>query len=197
MAQSQLTSKSKVKSLLGISGSSYDTILDSLVNGVSSFIESFCARIFLTAIYTEYYDGEDGGKIYFNQAPVTALTSFEYNSGTPANPIWVAFDANNYVLSTRDNCIALMGGIPRGYQNIKIVYVAGYKIDWANENTPALHNLPFDLAMVADQLVSKAFGARKSEGLSSESIDGANVSYSKGMTDDQKMILSKYRQIII
>jgi hypothetical protein len=198
MAQTQLTSKTRVKSLLGISGSSYDAVIDSLINGLSSFIEGVCNRIFQEATYTdEFFDGVEGRFIYPTEYPVTTLTSLFYNSGTPANPVWVAFDANYYVLDKRNNAIYFDAGMPCGFRNIKATYVAGYKIDWTAETDSAKHTLPFDLSMIVDELVTKAFNKRKSQGYSNENIDGASVGYDKEMTAEQKSVISKYQKIIL
>lgn len=194
MAQTQITTKDRVKSLLGLSGTTHDTVLDNIINGVSAFIEGICNRQFKSATYTdEIYEGVKSRFLYLNQFPITSLTSVFYNSGSLAVPVWVAFDANYYVLDARNNCIYFDAGMPIGFRNIKVTYVAGYVIDYA---TPANHTLPYDLSMVAEQIVSKVFGKRKSEGSSSESIDGANVSYEKDITTEQRMVISKYSKVI-
>jgi len=194
MAQTQLTTKDRVKSLLGLSGTTHDTVIDNIINGVSAFFEGICNRQFKSATYAdEIYDGADSRFLFLNQFPITALTSVYYNSGSPAVPIWTAFDVNYYVLDARNNCIFFEAGMPIGFRNIKVTYVAGYVIDFA---TPANHTLPYDISIVAEQIVSKIFTKRKSEGFSSESIDGASVSYEKEMTAEQKIIISKYQKII-
>ena len=49
-------------------------ILESIQNGVEDWIASKCRRIFESADYNEYYDGEGGMYLQLNNYPITALT---------------------------------------------------------------------------------------------------------------------------
>ena len=188
-----LTQASDVKEALNITSSTYDTLLQKLVYGVSEFLQGYCNRNFKEQTITEYYDGETLGKdLVLRSFPVASITSIAYKSGTPTAPIWNTINADTYELDTVAGIVRHYG-LPKGFQNIKVVYVAGYKIDFANRYTAANHTLPHDLSMVATQLVSKIFDTRFSQGKINESVEGQSVNWTMALTDEQKKILGKYQ----
>ena len=67
---------SDVKLLLGVSGTSDDTLLTQLQSVADSFIEQHCARIFTGGTFTEYFAG-DTRTIFLANYPVASVTSLK------------------------------------------------------------------------------------------------------------------------
>jgi len=85
---------------------------------------------------------------------------------------------------------------------IHIVYTAGFKIDFTQEFDTDFHTLPFDITMLANELVSLLFNRRTNAGIVSETTEGQSVSYvnpsllsDKEFTESQRAIITKYQKI--
>mgnify|MGYP000879352831 CR=1 FL=1 len=189
-----LTQTADVKEYLNISSATYDALFEKLVYGVSEYLQSYLGgRSLEEAEYTEYYDGDGSNLLLLRQFPVASVTSLSYKSGTNTSPIWNLIDPNNYNVDTRSGIIK-NAPLPGGTQNIKVVYTAGYKIDFPNRYTTANHTLPHDLWMIATQLVAKVFDTRFSQGKINESVEGQSVNWTFSLTDEMKSSLSRYSQ---
>jgi hypothetical protein len=196
-----LTTTARVKTRLGLSGAGFDALIDMLVNGVTDWIESQCGgRRFKEGTYTnEVYDGQnvDGsGKriLILKSAPVASLTSFQYRTGTVSSPTWVDFDANSYELKSSEGIIYYYGDeLPKGIKNIRVSYIAGYKIDFASELS-ATHTLPFDVSNLAEKLVVKEFKHRESIGKSQETSGDSSITWKDGLDQEDLAVLGRYQR---
>lgn len=192
-----LTTTAKVKAHLGISVSTYDTVIDTIVNWTTDFIEGYVGKRFKETTYTQ--EEYDGGVhcLFLKNYPVTTLSAFEYAQGLPSSPTWTAFSANDYKLYGNEGYIkSLAGTFANGSRNLRATYTAGYKIDFANELT-STHTLPFDVTMVATQLSAKIFDKRFSEGKSSENVEGQSINWMSELTPEQKSVLGKYQKNLV
>lgn len=191
-----LTTRTKVKSYMGITDSSSDTIIDELITGVTAFIQGYCGgRNFLSTSYVEIYDTYKGRhKIFLKQIPVTAISAVEYRSGTPSSPVWVTYSADGYLSYLSAGYIRFYGALPEIAQGMRISYTAGYFIDWANEFT-ATHTLPADLTMAANEMISTILNTRRSGGISNETTEGQSITYDfkRAMTDNVRNTLTSYK----
>lgn len=200
-----LTTKEKVKTYIGIAtgDTSKDALIDMLIAQVTDFIENFCGgRRFKSTSYVEIYDSNKqdgtikGSKLFLNQFPVTTTqttTVVEYRSGTPSSPQWVTYNNNAYLLYDKSGYIHFYSILPVIAQGLRVTYTAGYLIDFANEFS-ATHTLPFDLTMVATELVAQQLNIRQSQGIASQSTEGQSITFKSdgAMTANQKAILRKY-----
>jgi hypothetical protein len=173
-----LIESDKVKSYLGISDSSYDSLLNDLCAGVSKFIADFLDRDIEQGTTTEYLDGAD--TLVLKNYPLLSVTSVKYNAGTQAHPVWYTIDPVNYVVYKLEGKIMTMKGLVRGFQNIEVVYEAGFE------------TIPEDIVMVAMQLVAKMFETRKAQGKLKEFLGGAQIDWKDELTVEQKQILAGY-----
>lgn len=201
LAPFALTTLAKVKLILGISGTAQDSLLEELINYSTSFIEAVCGgRRFKETSYTELYDAPNGDKLFLNQYPVTELTSLEYRNSDISSPTYTAFNANDFVKYFAEGFIKFYANygahLRGGEQLIRVVYKAGYKIDFANEFT-ATHTLPTDLTMLCNELVGMMFNQRNSAGLKSETTEGQSVTYAltaEQLSTTQNAIIDKYKK---
>ncbi len=189
-----LTQTADVKEYLNITSSTYDALFQKLVYGVTEYLQSYLGgRSLKETTFTEYYDGDGNSTLLLRQYPVSSVTSLSYKSGTNDSPVWNLIPTNNYDTVLASGLIK-NATLPVGTQNIKVVYIAGYKIDFANRYTPASHTLPHDLWMIATQLVAKVYDTRFSQGKINESVEGQSVNWTFSLTDEMKVVLSRYSQ---
>ncbi len=197
-----LTSFQRVKDRLGITVVGFDALLERMIDASTDMIESYCVRRFKETAYSNELVGveSDGGHMaMLKQAPVTVLTSVQYRAGTPDNPSWTSYLASEFELvgDGTSGLVRIYGGVPRGTNNIRISYTAGYKINFASPYDPAQHTLPFDLSDLCERLVVKAFKKRESAGKQTESAGEASTSWMQSFETEELAALDRYRRVYL
>ena len=195
-----LTTVQRLKDRLVISGSTHDTQLQRLANGITDFIESYCNRRFLRTTYTqEVYSihAKNARFLILRNAPVASISAFQYSIGTPSNKSWTDYSADDYELveNGKSGLIRCYATLPYGTNTVRVTYAAGYLINFGNAGDNSTHTLPADLTEVAERMIVRAFKRRDNEGKDTESFDGGSVTWSKYLTDDDKVILAKYERL--
>lgn len=175
---------SKIKSYLDITVTDFDTLLTALVASVGAFIEGYCGRKFDSDDYTEIYSGDGGRFLYLKNYPVSVVTKIEYRNGSNSSPDWQELSADDYhLLDSRT--IAKETKFINGFNNYRVTYTGGYE------------ELPADLEQVATELVAKKFNGRKSDGISDESAESASLTWSRGLTEEQKIVLKRFKKVLL
>lgn len=195
-----LTTKERVKNRLSISTTDLDTVIDGMIYGITDTIERITGRRFKQATYTnvEITTKPLQDKIFLPNAPVSTVTSFQYNAGTPSNPSWQDFDADSYLLDTEVDAIRMINQtLPVGVNAVRVTYTGGYLIDFDNWNDDASHTLPYDLTDLAERLVSKVFSKRKEEGKSTTNFAESNIVWEALLTAGDKDMLKRFRRFIM
>lgn len=132
MTSEALTTKARIKSRLAITVSSFDTLIDNFILAASARIQQMTGRNFLQATYTsELYDGSDiygTGRcnLVVKNAPILAITSVQYKSGSNSSPTWTSYDEDDYDIDMDAGVLYFTGNLPRGKRNIRITYTAGF-----------------------------------------------------------------------
>lgn len=169
---------------------SYDSALGDIINGISEEITNYCHRDnFITADYTEYYDGDDGEVLYVRNLPInSSASSLEVYLDTDRE--YATTDrvpTASLIIYASEGKIVLDGyTYYSGYQAVKVVYNAGY-------NTASV---PYAVQLVCLQGVARAYKKAKHllEGVDSES--GGDISRSfdlkKDITEDMLVKLDPY-----
>lgn len=139
------------KSWRGITGSTYDTFIATILDWVSNDIRDYCSRDetngFESATRTEYYSGPDDAIIQLRERPVTSITSV---TQTYAGGDSVVLDSGSYRVDADSGLLSRIDVVrnrfssysasylgqggdfkpsPRfaeGFNNVTVVYVAGY-----------------------------------------------------------------------
>lgn len=176
-----LTTKDKVKSLLGITGSSDDTFIDELIANFSAFVEAVTNRKISQVSITQYFNGGETN-IFLSNLPVISLTSLKQNIGTQAVPNWQTIAAGDYTIYFNTGLIRHVSVFPSGSRNIEAVYSTGFV------------TIPDDLELLCKQLVARMFEQRRAQGKSNENIGEGGVGWTTVLTEEQKAIISKYRK---
>lgn len=146
-----LISLADAKTQLEISGSGDDTILNDLINGVSSMCNTYCGRHLLQKTHTEYYNGNGFDEIILLNFPIISVTSL-YNADNDRNfnsSTQVDVSANVLVKS-KSGILQLWnneGIFTKGTANIKVVYSAGY----------ALSSVPYDIQLAVRKWVAQQY----------------------------------------
>ena len=194
-----LSTIARVKDRLTITSANHDTEFERLINSVTDFIESQTNRRFLETTHTEIhsfgYAGPD--MIFLKQFPVQSVTSVKWRQGLFDNPNYSLVPTTDWVL--RNDGLEGIIKVERGWlyegENVaQVVYLAGYKINFANAGDNSTHTLPADLTDLCERLVVRIFKRRENEGKdSTTSAQGSSVNYMDGFTDEDQLTLDKYR----
>lgn len=183
-----LTTIERIKDRLGIDGLTFDDVLTRMILSATARIEAMCGRRFVQGTYThELHDGSDiGGTrrrfLVLKNAPVSTISTIEYQAGTNSNPDWRELDEDLYHADLANGLVDVPGGLPAGFQNIRITYTGGfsgysYGIEnfWIFNTTPTGSvdgsNLTFTLPEDATQVIVYADGMREA---------AANVTFVEG-----------------
>ena len=206
-----LTTLARMKIFLSISGDSKDSLLTMLINQVTGDIERYINRNLLSQTYTnEEYDGTGTSELVLKQYPVTTFTQLQENAASDNNDDWQTIGASNYFTDLGEGILSLIrnrnafdrkpaGVFLERKQKYRVTYIAGYLIDFDNENTLASHTLPSELEYVTQKLVSAVFNTRKAEGLASQKVGDLSVTLKKAVFDDKetRAILDRYRRFAV
>lgn len=173
-----LTTKARVKDRLGITVTSFDTVLDRIILSVTARIEQMTGRRFIQGTYTnELHDGSDlyGKRRQFlivKNAPVQTISSIQYNAGSNSSPVWNTIDEDDYHADLQAGIVNFPHGLPSGFRNIRVTYTGGFSgysigVDnfWVFNTTPTGTvngvNLTFTLPEDASQVIVYADGLRE------------------------------------
>ncbi len=192
-----LTTVARVKTRAGISVSTFDTLLETLICAVTDWVESYCDRRFVLTQYTnEVYSGDGQRFVVLKQAPITELTSAQYRVGTPDNPTWTDFLASEYEIvgDGSSGMIRIYNSAPHGTNNLRFTYKAGYTL---NLTTITSNNMPLDLVDLVEKIVVKSFKKRQSEGKSSETAGEAQVTWDKEMNKEDYLTLNRHKRVFL
>lgn len=180
--------KAEFKKFIDLTLTTYDDAIDLIIAGVNKFVEGYCHNQLQTGSVTEYFDDEDidedGNLMLDNRVNLSALKLYK-NTGTEFVPVWTEVATTEYVPYLDEGRISIdvAGALLSGRKAWKVTYIAGYDVEDA----------PDDLKLACLKLASAVYNKRKSEGESSEGLDGANVSFAGSMTDEIKSMLAKYK----
>ena len=136
MPDSVLTSHTEIKSWLGITVTTDDTLLDSLASSILGRFKSYMGRDILSTAYTERYNGNGQMQMTLKQAPITAITSLTIDevaipAATTSQTYGYMFENSTlYLVSGNPGVSGLPGNAParfgRGMRNVYVSYTAGW-----------------------------------------------------------------------
>lgn len=159
---SALTTVSNVKDYLGINVTTFDSVLDLIVDGVNQGIENKLNQVFSSATYTneEYDILKDTTILVLKRAPVITFTQLQYKD-SPLNEdedSWTTIDSDEYKVDLGSGIITWNSQFQKGKQRYRVTYTAGYA------------TIPDDITLAATILSSSYFNNRKSQGVQSETL---------------------------
>lgn len=202
-----LTTVARLKSYLGITVTTHDSLLGLLIDAVTDFIEDECDRRFKQTDYTNVkLDGEGNNQLLLPNWPVVSGETFTlykrrstsgYGSDDAAD--WDAIDSNDYRLDLEAGIINANFKFSEGFQNYKVNYTAGYNFVNTGESLITLASVKLsDLELIAWKLVGREFQKRKGTGdIRKMSLYNLSVEFDKeAYSDDEiKQVLEKYQRV--
>ena len=160
-----LVTRAEYKAYQGISSTTSDTTIDSLIVKVSELVKSVCRRSFVDYIDEAKVEYSEGGSdtIELSETPVLSISSVEYSADYGANYSTLT-EYVNFVLSKTQNNLRpilvaspppeLLGYVPYGSRSNPIFPEAinGYRITY----TAGYETLPEDLKLAVLDLIARA-----------------------------------------
>ncbi len=210
---SDLTDLASVEQFLSLpSGNADESLLQNLITGVSAEVATYCERGFMSQSYTEIRNGNGQDVMNFLNPPCSAVSQLTINTvviqpAPDAISSGYSFDAGRIYVrgfpAFGPSSAFSFGRIifEPGYQNIAIVYTAGYFTPGqraSGQSQPAeVAALPADLKMAATELTALRYRQAKRWGDTGFGIGPERVSYFIGdMPAATKLKLDRYRRIV-
>lgn len=184
------TTRAEVKSILGLTASDQDAVIDLLIDWASQFIESATNRSFVAATATRVYDWHNQTKLRLNTDLLT-LTSVTCNDGEVLSP-------STHVL------LYPLSGPP--YRWLEIKQGSGKIFTWSGTKQQALSvagtwgrtaSPPEDIVTACNALVIQALNTLAESGLESVSVDFATQTFERELPTGVKATLARYRSVAI
>jgi hypothetical protein len=198
-----LTTLTKVKALMELEETDWDSLLSDLIGSVSERCASYCNRDFESKSRVEYHDG-GGQYLYLKGLPVESITSV-YGSDTWEWATSNLIPSTDYQLLTAGMLGYRYGVWSYGPKALKVTYVGGYdpfygvgstSPDDEDEDPLTIYTpIPDDLEMAVRSQVAYDFNRRKDIGLESISFpDGSIQKVTSGeFLPSVKAVLNRYR----
>jgi hypothetical protein len=167
------------KNYIGLTASDYDSVIEFLISGAVNWIEVMVNNKIKQDTVTEFFDGDEIEDDVFldNNLSLKDLT-VEYDS----NGSWVAVPDTDYVFY-KDQGIVRLKTVRSGELNYRISYKAGY----------ADTDAPDNLKLAILKLVGKLWNQRKSDGIKTENLGDAGISWEEHLSPDIASILSRFK----
>jgi len=197
-----LTTVARLKAFIGIDVSTYDSVLETIIDSVTDWIENECGRRFKLTAYTGVIlDGKGSKEMVLPQWPVSTatLTLYEREGGSYGDTNFDSISSDKYRIDRESGIISLDHKFYEGFQNYKIDYSAGYDFENVTGTLKTLASVGLsDLEMAVWKLASQAYNNRKSSGnISRMKLYNYDVTFAKESdADDQiQKVLSKYQRL--
>jgi hypothetical protein len=194
-ASTDLVTAAEVKTYLGLSGSTHDTLIDELIDLTSEFIEDYCNTHFSSTAVTQKIDG-GGEYLIVDRAPIISITSITDNEDSTTVD---SGDYDFYAVSGliyRDNDAILFPDNEltwaKGRQRFTVVCQAGYA------------SVPEAIKWVCYQLIGRHLKVlpntnNKGRFTQPPHMDNneAKAAFKRMLTDEEMLILSRYRNTVV
>jgi hypothetical protein len=113
-----------------ISNPNEDDFLQDLIDEVEEWLKTYLGRELESAEYIEKYDGDGTKELITKQSPITEFTKLEIYSGfLNGSEIWNEWTQGIHFnrMVIKDVLLYIDGTVfPKGIQNIRLTYTAGY-----------------------------------------------------------------------
>lgn len=133
------------------SDASLTSFLQSCISFVSGKFETYCNKGLKLNTYTDLYDGNATFTIHFNQYPIISISALQYKlyPESEFTDFYTGSATSNIFINDGGEVVLYSMIYPKGINNIKAVYTAGYE------------SAPFDLKKIACEAVQTMFDNSK------------------------------------
>lgn len=139
-----LVTKAEYKAHAGITSTTQDTIIDSLIPRVSALVKSVCRRTFIDYVNDSLENYFEGGEYFTpSEYPVLSISSLEYSSDY-GQTYTEMIEFTDYVFKKSDETIrpVSVSEFPEAINGYKLTFTAGYE------------TLPEDLKLAVFDLIT-------------------------------------------
>jgi uncharacterized phiE125 gp8 family phage protein len=183
-----LTTVATLKAHLGIPSAetSQDTRMELLINAASDSIERYLDRKIKSQTITEIQHGRRQDILILREWPVTSITELRVDMDHVFSDASTLIPSADYGIGDDKNSLVYYDTVfPRGNNNVKIVYVAGYA------------TVPSDIEYAALLFCEwlYLFRNRQDIGRTSKSKGDESMSVSQGMPDIVRQMIEPYRRM--
>src|SRR3990172_10701878 len=120
IAANAIISVAEAKDYIKLVGTSDDTKIETIINGVSKAFENYCGTNFINGSISEIQNGDGSNSIILKNRQVVSVTSIAIRDNNPQS-------VSDYYIDLAAGIIqAKYIAFPNDFQNITIVYVQGY-----------------------------------------------------------------------
>jgi len=190
LSEFALCSLESVKRQLNITDTSHDDLLTELINRATARIEGWTLRKLKQRSLTEIYDGPGTAFLRLREFPIVGQPAV-YIDANRQFPESSRLRDSDFLIFRESGLLAFVGANrliatwPKGLQNTKVVYTAGYD------------PVPDDLQYACIELVCGGFfrARQGAQGIISESAGGYSVSWIDGLPKEVVEILKRYRRV--
>lgn len=211
VAANALTTLTTAKAELGESGSTYDSVIERLINAVSDAIEGYCNRtLYYSAAVTEKLQGLGGNLLFLSRTPVVAITSIELlpsslssagEGTTLSSSSYVVRNAGAGIVYRRDgfswSATASVGASASRLPGSEdLVYLATYGGGYVTPEQGGTRTLPYDIEQACLWGVANVWRHRGRElHLQQESEDMARLVWAtEALPSAARKLLEEYRR---
>lgn len=160
---SDLTTVAKVKTYGGITVSTDDALLATLVTAASLAVENYLGRTILSASYVAVMDGNGASLLPLPQYPITAISYVKING--LAQKVTSSFADGGYSFRGRSVYFPGEGNVFKcGLGNVEVSYTAGFS------------TVPTDIDQAVCEVVMTNYKTKDQLGWSSKSLAGETIS---------------------
>lgn len=162
-----LVTLAQAKGWLGITTTTDDPNIQFAISAYSQLIASWCSRNFVSASYSDVYDGHGGSRLMTQNWPITAVSALSVDGQviTAATSVLSA----GYQFNNRSVILNGCDQFCRGLQNIQISYTAGF--------VP----IPMDLQMAClDWMKASYLSKNRDPSITSQRAGDTEQKYSAG-----------------
>lgn len=180
-----MISVQSLKQYLKIDGTTNDSFLAVCIDGAVKEIETYCNRKFEAGTYIDYLNGDNNSRFQVKNYPLTSISLIE----TRLNDEWSELtDGTCLFILPEINGVQLEKTVlPRGENNVKITYTAGW-----NEDESEIKTVVLELASL--KYYDSPVSGQARLGISSENM-GSQASTSNSYKElDWKSKVAKYRK---
>lgn len=190
MPTTPINTVADIKLYAGITTTTQDALIQSLIEPCLEAIGSFCNRSFASADVTEYRDGNEASRMMLVNYPITKITSLMVDDRAVSPYVNAGI---GYFYSPLGRALMLRGSrFARGMRNVVIQLTAGFG------DAAGLAPWPADLKLAHSMYVVTRMKERDRLGVGSKTLAGESISYdgSSGTTGSSEGIPAAARGML-
>lgn len=185
-----LTTLNMAKTYLKIplAETSKDSLIELWINAASQAIESECDRKLKAQSITEHHHGRKTNFALLREWPINSVTEVRLDSKAVFTDASTLVPVDDYRIADDNNCVVFLNrSVPMGYNNLRIIYNAGYA------------TVPSDLEHACLWMVFWYDRMRTADdiGKTSKSKGDESFSMSQSMPQDIKDTINRYKRVEI